>query len=167
MRCEATLRKHDLILRTLRGLEKTGEAQLSSTIANACGMSTRVLIHYIEQMEADGKVEVGKGGGKRFWRTPGGAKYPEGVYPGTVGESMLHPISVGEIEETKDRTNIGDEFCIRIQGDGNSTMIPRMEKTRVKTKTRHLCIMQNGRTFSWGQLAMYYRTPGKILVMEV
>ena len=130
-------------------------------------MDPRTLSRYMEQMVEDGKVEVGKGKGKRFWRTPGGPPYPEGVYPGKLAEKMLNPISVGEIEETKDRTQVGDTIFIRLQGDSKSSFETRMERTTVKSKTKNLCIMQNGRSATWGQMAMYYRSPGNILTMEV
>jgi hypothetical protein len=164
MICEATRKKHDYILRTMRRMEKTGMVHLASNIAEACGMKPRVLVYYLEQMEAEGLVEVGKGGGKRFWRTPGGPEYPPGVYPGMVGERVNNPIRMGEIEESRDRTRIGDVIYIRVQD--KSLEKEQLERTKVQRKTRYLCIMQNGRAFSWTDMAMFYRTPGQILTME-
>lgn len=164
MLCEETRKKHELILRTMRRMEKTGQTHIVTDIAKECGMKPRVLVYYMEQMEAAGMIEVGKGLGRRFWRTPGGPEYPEGVYPGMVGTRVNNPIRMGEIEESKDRTRIGDVIYIRVRDKGIEES--RMERTKVRRKTRNLCIMQNGRAFSWSEMAMFYRTPGNILTTE-
>lgn len=128
----------------------------------ALGEHADLVRNVLSAMVTDGKLTRHREG-RAIWYTLQAKPYMETpIYKAPAGSSYIltqtprRPfISQMEMKAAREKLRIGDAFRAVYHQGGDEIYV------RVKAKSRYLFICEDGETFSWADLARYYRQHGR------